>query len=135
MTKTAQIAAAIAAALTAAGLVVREDTDALYSFENLPVIVVDIGSEAPRGVFGQGYIYWDLSVSLFIGAAGAAPKVAAEPTRLAAHAALYADRTLGGLVVDMAASTINRQIDAENPAMGITEVIYLIQYRQLEGQL
>jgi hypothetical protein len=135
MTKTEQIAAAISAKLTAAGLRVRLDTEALYSFEDLPAIVVDIGPESPRPLFNAGYVNWDLSISLFIGAAGAAPKVAAETTRLTAHTALYADRQLGGLIIDITASTVNRQIDADNPALGITEAIYLIHYRALEGQL
>lgn len=135
MTKTEQIAAAISAALTAAGVNVRLDTEALYSFEDLPAVVVDIGSESPRPVFNGGFVYWDLSISLLIGAMGASPKVAAEATRLMAHTALYADRQLGGLAVDLVASTVNRQIDAENPAMGVTEAVYLIQYRQLESQI
>lgn len=135
MTKTEQIATAISTALTSAGLNVRIDTEALYSFEDLPVIVVDLGSETPRPVFNAGFVYWDLSVSLFIGAMGAAPKVAAETIRGIAHAALYADRQLGALIVDIVASTVNRSIDAENPAMGITEAVYLIQYRSLEGNV
>lgn len=133
MTKTEQIVAAISAALVGAGLTVRLDTEALYSFEDLPAIVVDVGTESPRQVFGQGFVYWDLTVSLFIGATGASPKLAPEATRLSAHVALYSDRTLGGNVIDITAQAVNRQIDAENPAMGITEAVYFIQYRALEA--
>ena len=131
MTKTAQIAAAIAAALTAAGLRVRQSTDALYAFEDMPAIVLVLGSETPRPVFNAGYVYWDLTVSLWIGAEGDSPTLAPESVRGAVHAALYADRTLGGVVVDLTASTVNRQIDAENPALGVAEATYSIQYRQL----
>jgi hypothetical protein len=135
MTKTEQIMAAITAKLTAAGLKVRTDTEVLYSFEDLPVIVLDAGSETPRPVVGQGFVYWDLSVSLFIGADGASPKLAPEATRQAAHTALYADRSLGGVVIDLSASTVNRLIDPDNPSLGITEAVYLIQYSQLESTL
>lgn len=135
MTKTAQIQAAIVAVLSAAGLLVRFDTDSAYSFETLPVVIPVIGAESPRPVFGAGYVYWDLSVSLFIADEGPAPTVAPEATRALVHAVLYADRQLGGLVIDIVASTVNRSIDQENPAMGITEAVYLIQYRQLESQL
>jgi hypothetical protein len=76
-----------------------------------------------------------LTVALLIGAEGESPTLAPEATRAAAHAALYADRTLGGLVIDLTASTVNRQIDVDNPALGIAEASYHIQYRQIEGQL
>lgn len=133
MTKTEQIVAAISVALTAAGITVREDTDALYSFEDKPCIVIDCGDESPNPVFGQGFVYWDLQVTLLIGADGPVPKLAPEPTRATAHAALYADRTLGGAAVDMVVGPINRTIDAENPAAGITQVTYNLKYRTLEG--
>lgn len=135
MTKTEQIAAAVTAALQGAGLSVRLSTDKLYSYEDLPAIVVVVGSESPRPVAGVGYVYWDLSVSLLIGAEGTSPTLAPEAARAAAHAALYADRTLGGTVVDLSASSVNRQIDVDNPALGITDASYNILYRQLEGQL
>lgn len=133
MTKTEEIVARMAQILAAAGINVRDDTDALFSFENKPVIVLDTGNETPRGVVGGGLVYWDLSVSLLIGADGDSPKLAPEPTRKAAHEALYADRSLGALVIDITASQINRSIDAENPAGGITEAVYSIQYRQSES--
>lgn len=135
MTKTQQIIGAIRAALEHAGLTVRDDTDALYSFEDKPCVVIVAGSESPRPTAGVGYVYWDLSVSLLIGAEGDSPTLAPEPTRTTAHAALYADRTMGGVVIDLTAAGVNRQIDTENPALGITEAVYKIQYRQLEGQL
>ncbi|MET3132863.1 hypothetical protein AAKU55_003144 [Oxalobacteraceae bacterium GrIS 1.11] len=133
MTKTESIIAAITAALTGAGLAVREDTEALYSFETKPCIVIDCGDEVPDAVFGMGFVYWNLTVMLLIGADGAVPKLAPETTRAAAHAALYADRTLGGAVVDLVAGAISRSIDAENPAAGITQVVYNLKYRTMEG--
>lgn len=133
MTRTEQIAAAITDRLEAAGLAVRQTTERLYSFEDLPAIVVVVGTETPRPVASVGYVYWDLTVALLIGADGDSPTIAPETTRAAAHAALYADRTLGGLVIDLTAGAVNRQIDAENPALGIAEATYHIQYRVLEG--
>jgi hypothetical protein len=135
MTTTEQIADAITAALTGAGLAVRLSTESLYSYEDLPVIVLVMGSETARPTAGVGYVYWDLSVSLLIGADGDSPTLAPESVRAQAHAALYADRTLGGVVIDLTVSAVNRHIDADNPALGIAEAIYKIQYRQLEGQL
>jgi hypothetical protein len=135
MTKTEQIAAAITSALQRAGLSVRLSTDKLYSYEDLPAIVVVVGAESPRAAAGVGFVYWDLSVSLLIGAEGDSPTLAPEVTRAAAHAALYTDRTLGGAVIDLSAAAVNRQIDVDNPALGITEASYQILYRQLEGQL
>jgi hypothetical protein len=135
MTKTLQIFTAISTILINAGLTVRTDTEALYSFENFPVVVPVLGAESPSSRAGGLMIYWDLSISLFIGAEGTSPTVAPEATRLAAHTALYADRTLGGLVIDIVAGTVNRQIDADNPAAGIAEATYQILYRQLESQL
>lgn len=133
MTATANIIAAITAKLIAAGLTVREDTDALYSFEDKPCIVIDCGDEFPDPVFGQGFVYWNLAVTLVIGADGPVPKLAPESTRATAHAALYAERTLGGVVVDLVAGQVTRSIDAQNPAAGITQAVYQLKYRSLEG--
>ena len=133
MTATARIIAAIAAALTGAGLTVREDTESLYSFEDKPCVVIDCGDEYPGASFGGGVIDWNLTITLLIGADGPVPKLAPEPTRAAAHAAMYADRTLGGAVLDLVVGQITRSIDAENPAAGITQVVYTLKYRALEG--
>lgn len=133
MTATERIVAAIAVALTSAGLSVREDTEALYSFESKPCILIDCGDEYPDPVVGQGFVYWNLTVTLMIGADGPTPKLAPEPTRAAAHAALYADRTLGGAAIDLSVGQITRSIDAENPAAGITQAVYQLKYRSLEG--
>jgi hypothetical protein len=135
MTHTEQIIAAIAAKLTAAGIRNRTDTANPYSYEDAPAIIVDCGNESPRGVIGQGFVYWDLQVTLWIIGMGAIPKLAPESTRVAAHTALYADRSLGGLIIDIQAGAVNRQIDQDNPAAGITEAIYLIQYRAMESTL
>ena len=135
MTQTETIAAQIATILGTAGLTVRDDTDALYSFEQKPCIVIDVGDELVDPVFGQGYIYWNLNFDLLIGADGENPKLAPEPTRKAAHEALYADRQLGlsNFVVDINVKQIQRAIDVENPAAGITRVAYQIKYRVEEG--
>jgi hypothetical protein len=139
MTKTEQICAAITAALTAAGLPVRADTDSPHSYEDPPVIVVVAGNEMPAPSSGVGYVYWDLQVALVIGATAADtdpnPKLGPEPIRAAAHAALYQDRTLGGAALDIVAGSVSRAIDEENPAMGITEAVYQIKYRQMEGTI
>jgi hypothetical protein len=130
-----QIHASITNILTTAGLTLRLDTDALYSFENKPVIVIDVGNETPDPVGTIGAVYWNLTIALLIGAEGPVPKLAPETTRKAAHAALYVDRSLGGLVVDIMAGPVNRAIDAENPAAGITEAIYQLKYRTQESVL
>lgn len=133
MTKTEQVIAAMQAALTGAGLTVRDDTDTLYSFEDKPCIVLDCGDEYPDAAAGYGIADWNLTVVLLIGADGPVPKLAPEPTRAAAHSALYADRTLGGKVIDLSVGPISRGIDEENPACGITQVTYNLKYRTTEG--
>lgn len=132
MTQTEQIIAAMAAALAGAGLAVREDTEDLYSFEGARILL-DCGDEYPDPVVGMGFVYWNLAVQLLVGAEGAAPKLAPEPARAAAHAALYADRTLGGAVIDLVVGVVSRGIDEENPALGITRVTYNLKYRTMEG--
>ena len=135
MTKTEQIVAAIASKLTAAGVTNRSDTANPYSFEDTTVLI-DCGNEQPNGVLDSvGFVYWDLTISLWIIAQGATPKLAPEILRAAAHTALYADRSLGGLIIDIQAGAVIRQIDQDNPAAGITEAQYLIQYRSIENTL
>lgn len=136
MTKTEQIIAAIVAKLQAAGLNVRIDTADQQPFEDTPVIVVLAGDDTPRpGAFTGGYVNWDLAVTLLIVADSAAPLLAPEPTRAAAHAALFADRTLGGRATDLTVGPVTRTIDEQNPALGVTQAAYNILYRQLEGQV
>ncbi|MES2126651.1 MAG: hypothetical protein V4463_05210 [Pseudomonadota bacterium] len=134
-TKAQSIITAMASALAGAGLNVRDDTDAIFNFENYPVIVLDCGDEVSSPVVGLGYVYWNLTVTLQIGAEGAAPKMAPEPTRATAHTALYADRTLGGAAIDLSITQVTRGIDQENPAAGITLATYLVKYRALEGTI
>jgi hypothetical protein len=139
VTKTEQIITAMKAVLAAtganvAGLSVRDDTDAPYSFEDYPVIVLDAGDEHPDPVSSIGFTYWNLAVQVIIAADGPEPKMAPEPAREAAHAALYADRTLGGVVIDLSAGPIHRSIDNDNPALGITQATYNLKYRTLEGE-
>jgi hypothetical protein len=138
MTKTQEIMFAVKAALVGAGLnvpdlTVRDDTAAPDSFEDMPCIVLDCGDEYPEPVVGVGYVYWNLTVLLLIVADGPVPKMAPEPARAAAHAALYADRTLGGVVVDLVVGPVARGIDEENPACGVTQVTYNLKYRTMEG--
>jgi hypothetical protein len=136
MTKTQQIVDAIVAKLKAAGLTVRTDTGAEESFEDAPVIVVLAGDDSPRaGTFGGAYVNWDLAVTLAIAAEGQSPLLAPEATRAAAHVALYGDRTLGGLAIDLTVGGVLRSIDEQNPALGVAHVSYNILYRQLEGQV
>lgn len=134
-TQTESIVAAVVSALTTAGLTVRTSTGATWSFETMPVVVVDVGAERPEGVFGGagGLVYWNLDLMLVIAAEGATPKLAPETTRQTAHAALYADRTLGGLAIDIMAGQVTRQIDSDNPAAGIAQCEYLVKYRVAEA--
>jgi hypothetical protein len=134
MTKTEQIIAVIKAALTAAGLNVRDDTEDLYSFEDGPVVVLDAGDEYPDPSSSISFTYWNLALQVVIGADGPEPKMAPEAARATAHAALYADRSLAGTVIDLSIGPISRGIDEENPARGITRVTYNLKYRTLEGQ-
>lgn len=139
-TQTESIAAAIVALLTAAPQTpaagrVRTDTADPYSFEDTPAIVVDIGGETPdtQNVVSGGYIYWTLDVSLKVIAKGASPKLAPEATRQAAHQKLMADRTLGGLCIDVTQGPVSRSNDPDNPAAGIADCGYSILYRVQEN--
>lgn len=136
-TQTESIVAAVVTRLTNASLTVRTSTEQTYSFEDFPLIVVDVGGEHPEGVIGGvgGFIYWNLDLTLYIAALGVTPKLAPETTRQAAHVALYSDRTFGGLAVDIMAGVVNRRIDNDNPAAGIAECNYTIKYRIGEGTL
>ena len=134
-TQTELIIAKISAVLTAAAIANRTDTANPYSFEDAPAVIVDCGNESPDAVLSTGFVYWNLAVSLWIIGTGATPKLAPEITRKAAHTALYADSTLGGLAIDISASAVNRQVDQDNPAAGITEAQYTIKFRAMEGTL
>ena len=154
MTKTAQIMAALKAALAAAGLTVldpdspdeaepieptgddatvRDDIERPYAFQDMPCVILDCGDEYPDPVVGMGWVYWNLEVLVLIAAEGPVPKMAPESTRTAVHAALYADRTLGGTVIDLTVGPISRGTDAVNLACGVTQDVYKLKYRTMEG--
>lgn len=133
MTHTEQIVAAVVAKLNTAGLRVRTDTDNPYSYEDMPAVVVDAGNESPDTVIGMGFIYWNLDITLWIIGSSATPKLAPEGARQTAHTALYTDRSLGGLVIDINAGPVARHVDPDNPAAGIAECIYHLKYRSQEN--
>lgn len=135
-TQTEAITNAIITRLTNAGITTRATTGQPYSYEDAGILV-DVSSEAPSGVWGGagGYVYWDLDVILWVSASGANPKLAPETLRQTAHVALYTDRTFGGLAMDIRAGGVRRQIDSDNPAKGLTQATYTIQYRVGESTL
>lgn len=137
MTRTTDILNAIVTRLTNASISARTNTAAEFSFEDMPIVVVDIQGEHPVPVIGGagGLIYWDLAVCFYVAAMGATPKLAPETTRQAMHVALYSDRTFGGLAIDIVAGVVNRRIDNDNPAAGITECHYTVKYRIGESTL
>lgn len=132
-TRTTDIVNAIVTCLTNAGLAARASTGEPWSFEatdSTAAIVVDVGGESPEGrLTAVGFVYWNLAIELHISANGAIPKLAPEATRQAAHVALYADRTFGGLAIDIVADFVKRGIDSANTAAGRTSAGYTVMYR------
>lgn len=135
-TTTEQIVSAIVALISgatpAAGRV-RADMPSAEPFEDAPCIIIEVGDETSDYGRTIGVCSWTLSLTFAIYAEGAVPKLAPEATRAQLHSLLMANRTLGGLVFDLAPAAITRETDDENPALGITRCAYQVQYRVADG--
>jgi len=131
LSRSEQILQAIETLLASAdgvnGRVFRDRWEALARNE-LPAIVLLPLSEDPQE---QAIPFMDerLTVAVDILCSGAGLSTLADPIRVSAHGLLMADRSLGGLALDvLPAGTV---WDAESGEIGVLRCRYRAQYRHL----
>ena len=132
-TKREQILAAIAATLagtTGVGTRVYRSRQEAFSRQEAPAIIIEPGPDNPgQEPVSTCKIDWTLNVSIAVYARGNVPDQAADTVVLSLHSKLLADRTLGGLVMDIWPGGVDPQFDKGDLATVWMVCTYIIRYR------
>ena len=131
--KREQILAAVAATLAGTtGVSTRIYRSRVEAFarNEAPALVIEAGTDtAAEELVSTCKIDWRLPVLVAVYTRGAVPDQLADPIIISLHAKLMADRTLGGLVMDIWPGTVDPQLEkADQPALW-TVCTYNVRYR------
>ena len=130
-----QIAQAIQAALTVPPMVsvpaaqVYRDLDRALAADVPAALVVESGDESPPDLAVLGIAYRTLTVRVIALAKGASPATVADAPLLEAYARILADRTLGGLAVDITEGETQRQTNVMETGVAAVAKHYQVLYR------
>lgn len=129
--KREQILAAITATLAGttgvSNRIYRSRVEA-FARNEAPAIVVEGGRET-AAVISNCKLDWSMDVLVAIYARGNIPDQLADPVRVSAHAKLMADRTIGGLAMDIVPTSVDPQLEAaDQPALWMV-CTYQVRYR------
>lgn len=129
--KREQIISAIVSSLagtTGVGTRIYRSRVEAFSRNEAPAIVVEGGRETAATI-SDSKLDWTMDVLVAIYARGIIPDQAADPVRVSAHAKLMADRTLGGLAMNIIPTLMEPQLEAaDQPALWMV-CTYEIRYR------
>lgn len=134
--KSEQILAYVANALEAtSGItqVYRSRVEA-FSRNEAPVIVVEPAAETAREM-STCKLDWTLPVLIVIHTRGNVPDQLADPIRVSAHGLLMADRTLGGLALDIIPTATDPQRDKADLTSLWLVCTYEVRYRTAANDL
>lgn len=132
-TKREQILAAIATTLegtaNVGARIYRSRVEA-FARNEAPALVIEPGTDsASEEQASTCKIDWRLPVLIAVYTRGAIPDQLADPIIASIHSQLMADRTLGGLVMDIWPGTVDPQMEkADQPALW-TVLTYNVRYR------
>lgn len=105
-----------------------------FSRNEAPLLLIE--STGDRGtVMNSCRMAWTLDVAVVVHTRGAVPETLADPILVSAHQLLMADRTMGGLIVDIVPTTSNPQRDNADLASLWLVNTYQISYRTLQSDL
>ena len=131
--KRESILAAIATALvgtTQVGSRIYRSRVEAFARNEAPAIVIepaaDTASDPP---ISNCHIDWRLTVDIAVYTRGAVPETLAAPIIADMHSKLLADRTLGGLAMDIWPVTVQHQREQADAAAGWTICSYQVRYR------
>ena len=132
-TKREQILAAIATTLegtaNVGARIYRSRVEA-FARKEAPALVIEPGTDsAAEEQVSTCKIDWRLPVLIAVYTRGAIPDQLADPIIASIHSQLMADRTLGGLAMDIWPGTVDPQMEkADQPALW-TVCTYNVRYR------
>jgi len=131
--KREQIIAAITSALAGtSGVGTRIYRSRLEAFQRneAPALVVEPGQDqAVIPAVSTRYIDWTLQVMIAVASRGDIPDQAADPTIASIHSKVMADRTMGGLVLDIYPQTVAPNFEKGDAAAAWTVCTYQVRYR------
>lgn len=131
-----QILAHIATTLAATagiGTVYRSRGEA-FSRDEAPAMVIEPGGESAREM-STCKLDWTLPVLIAIHTRGSIPDQLADSIRVSAHSLLMADRTLGGLALDIIPLGTDPQRDKADLTSLWLVCTYQVRYRTLANNL
>ena len=132
-TKREQILSAIATILADAdgvtGRVYRSRQEAFSRNESPAIVIEPGGDQAAAEPVSTCKIDWTFTVVVAVYARGTVPDQTADPVIQSMHSLLMADRTLGGLVMDIWPSSMDPQFDKADLAAGWMVNTYTVRYR------
>ena len=125
----AAIASTLAGTVQVGSRIYRSRTEA-FARDEAPAIVIEPGndSSSPEPV-SSCKIDWTLSVLIAVYVRDAIPDQAADSIIVDIHSQLMADRTLGGLAMDIWPMMIDPQLDKADVASGWTVCSWQVRYR------
>ena len=131
--KREQIIAAVATALvgtTGVSTRIYRSRAEAFARDEAPAIIIEPAADVPRGEpVSTCKIDWTLTVAIIVYTRGAIPDQLAAPIVGSLHSKLMADRTLGGLAMDIFPGTVDPQMEkADQPALW-TVCTYNVRYR------
>jgi hypothetical protein len=107
-----------------------------FARNEAPALVIEPGTDsASEELVSNCKIDWRLPVLIAVYTRGAIPDQLADPIIISLHSKLMADRTLGGLAMDIFPGTVDPQMEkADQPALW-TVCTYNVRYRSSVADL
>ena len=131
--KREQIMAAIKTALTnttGVGTRIYRSRVEAFNRNEAPALVIEPGTDtAATEPVSTCKIDWTLTVLVAVHTRGGIPDQTADPIIASVHSKLMADRTLGGLIMDIWPISVDPQFDKADAASCWTVCSYQVRYR------
>ena len=101
-----------------------------FARDEAPAIIIEPAADVPRGEpVSTCKIDWTLTIAIIVYTRGAIPDQLAAPIIGSLHGKLMADRTLGGLALDVWPGQVLHQKEQADQTAGWTTCNYTIRYR------
>ena len=101
-----------------------------FARDEAPAIIIEPAADVPRGEpVSTCKIDWTLTIAIIVYTRGAIPDQLAAPIVGSLHGKLMADRTLGGLALDVWPGQVLHQKEQADQTAGWTTCNYTIRYR------
>lgn len=127
-----RIVAAMAAALvntTQVGTRIYRSRVEAFSRSEAPALVIEPGTDEVLQELSICKLDWRLTVTVAVYVRGAIPDQVADPIIADVHAKLMADRTLGGLAMDVIPVSVDPQIEKADQVASWTVITWAVRYR------